>query len=129
MIERALPAGRTQQISISFISATRDRDTEPVVQPCWNLAGNGRIQAADEHGSDGANVWIEACVDAPLDAPQIRFSRRKVLFARKQERHIDRHAGKNRFLDGRQSFGCSWNLDEEVWPASPGGQLPGGCEG
>ena len=70
----------------------------------FNGAGtyrDSRIPAANKYRSDGANIRVEASVHAPLDAPQIRLSRRKVVFARKQERHIDRHTSENRFLDGR----------------------------
>ena len=43
-------------------------------------------------------------VDAPLDAAQVRLGRGQILLARKQQRHIDRHAREDGLLDRGQSF-------------------------
>ena len=53
-------------------------------------------------------------VDAPLDAAQVRLRGRHILLAREQQRHVDRHAGEDRLLDGRQTFLCAGDLDEQV---------------
>ena len=57
--------------------------------------------------------------DATLDAAQIRFRRREILLARKQQRHVDRHAGEDRLLDRGQAFLRSRDLDEKVAPPGP----------
>ena len=63
-----------------------------------------RVPAADEHRGHGADVGIEPGLDAPLDAAQERLGRRHVVLAREQQRHVDRHAGKDRLLDGGQAL-------------------------
>ena len=50
-------------------------------------------------------------VDTPFDAAQESLGRFRVVRMRKQQRHIDRHAGENRFFNGRQTFFGPRNFD------------------
>jgi hypothetical protein len=59
--------------------------------------------------------WIEPGIEPPVDAAQECLGGRQVLLPRKEERHVDRHARKDRLPDGRQSFFCVRDLDEQVW--------------
>src|SRR6185312_1574689 len=52
--------------------------------------------------------------DAPLDAAHVRIGRGFVLRAREEQRHVDRHAGEDRFLDRLRPGRRAGNLDEEV---------------
>ena len=121
--------GVAQQVEIRLIDATGDGDAEPVVQRLRNLARHGDVPTADEHRGHGADLGIEPGGDAPFDAAQIRLGCRDVLLARKQQRHVDRHARKDRLLDGRQTFLGAGNLDEQVGPSRPRGKFLGGGDG
>ncbi len=52
-----------------------------------------------------ADVRVQPGRDAAFDAAQIRIRGGKVMLARKQQCHVDRHAGKCRLFDRRQAFG------------------------
>ena len=52
--------------------------------------------------------------DAPFDAAQIGLGGGEVLLAREQQRHVDRHAVEDRFLDRRNAFRRAGNLDEQI---------------
>ena len=78
------------------------------------ILSDGGVPAADEHRSDRADIWIEACRDTPLDAAQERLGGCEVMLAREQQRHVDGHSGEDRLFDGGQAFSSSWNLDQEV---------------
>ena len=92
----------------------RDGDAELVDQLGGHLAGNRDVPAADEHRGDRSDRGIEPGRDAPLDAAQIGLGRRHILLAGEQQRDVDRNAGEDRLLDGRQSFLGAGNLDEEI---------------
>ena len=79
-----------------------------------NLVLDGDVPAAHEQRRCRVDLGIEARGDPPLDAAQVRIRRGQVLFARKQQRDVDRHAGEDRLLDRGNACPCSGNLDEQV---------------
>ncbi len=62
----------------------------------------------------------------PFDAAQIGGRRGQILLAREQQSDIDRHTGKDRFLDSRQSFFGARDFDEQVWPPGAGKKISRG---
>ena len=68
------------------------------------LFGDGNVPAADEHRGHGTDIGVEPGSDAPLDAAQVGLGCSQILLAREQQRHIDRDAGEDGLLDGRQAF-------------------------
>ena len=48
-----------------------------------------------------------------------------IVLAREQQRHVDRDAGEDRLLDGRQTLFRAGNLDEQIRPRRPRVQLFG----
>ncbi|MCK7517106.1 MAG: hypothetical protein MZV64_04995 [Ignavibacteriales bacterium] len=64
------------------------------------------VPAADEHRRDRRRRRVEAGLDAPLDAAQVGLGRRQVVLAREEQRDVDRDAGEDRLLDGRQALGA-----------------------
>ena len=113
------PARRTQQVSVGLVGAPGDGDAEPVGQFRGRLARDRDVPAADEHRGDRTDRRIEARRDAPLDAAQIGFGRRQILLAREQQRDVDGNAGENGFLDRRQAFLRSGDLDEQIGFSAP----------
>ena len=85
------------------------------------LPADRDIPAADEERGDRGDGRVQPRRDAPLDAAQVGFGRRDILLAREQQRDVDRNAGEDRRLDGRQSFRGAGNLDEEVGLAARAG--------
>ncbi len=110
----ALKARRGEQVEIGLVGALADGDAEPVGELCRNLAGDRDVPAADEERGHRGDGRVQPSRDPPLDAAQVRFGRRDVLLAGEQQCDVDRHAGKDRLLDGRQSFRGTGNLDEEI---------------
>ena len=81
-----------------------------MAMPSWLLSAAGTLPATATSQrlmnteATEPTSGVKSRVDAPLDAAQIRLGRREVVLAREQQRHVDRHAGEDRFLDRRQAF-------------------------
>ncbi len=78
------------------------------------LLGNGPVPTADEQGCHRIDARIEARGDAAFDAPHVGIGDAQILFAREQQRYIDRNTGKYRRLDGGNAGGRSRNLDVKI---------------
>ena len=128
-VVHALPARRAQQGAAGLVRPLRHGDAELVAQRLRHLAHDRGVPAADEHRGDGADLGLEPGLDAPLDAAQECLGRRQVVLAGEQQGDVDRHAGKDRLLDGRQAFRGARDLDEQIRSPRPGEQLFGRGEG
>jgi hypothetical protein len=120
---------------VGLVGTLTDGDTQTVDQRRGHFASDRDVPAADEEGSDGSDRRIEPGRDAAFNAPQIGLGRRHVLLAGEQQRDVDRDAGEDRLLDGRQTLRCAGDLDEEIRPPRPvmqrlgRGQSAGGVVG
>ncbi len=127
-VEDSLPARRVEQRAVRLVRPLRDRDAELIAQPLRHAIRDRRVPTADEHRPDGADLRIEPRGHAALDAPHEGVGCRQVLLGREEERHVDRDAGEDGLLDGREPFLGSRNLDEQIWSPGPGVQSFGGGE-
>jgi transaldolase len=69
-----------------------------------NLSSRSPAPSADEHRGDRADLWLKSRGHAPLDPAQEGVSRSEVVLVGEEKRHVDRNAGEDRLLDGRQPF-------------------------
>ena len=127
-IGQPLAAVGGDESPIGRIAVLADGDAEPVAQVLGQLLGRGRVPAADEERRHRADPRVEARVDPPLDAAEIRLGGGEVVGGGEEQRHVHRHAREDRLLDRRQPLGRAWNLDEQVRPAGLGVQCLRGGE-
>ena len=85
------------------------------VSSLGTLPRDRHVPAADEHRGHRGDGWVQPRLDAPLDAAQVGLGGSQILLAREQQRDVDRDAGEDRLLDGRQPLLGAGNLDETGW--------------
>src|SRR5579862_4344654 len=99
---------------IALVDLTRDGNAELVAQFRRRFFCYRNVPSAYEYRRDRWYERIQPGGDATLDAAQVSFGSRDVLRARKQERHVDWHAGKYRFLNRGEAFRGPRNLDVQI---------------
>jgi len=110
----ALKPRRSEQLDIGLVGALSDGDAETVGELRRDLAADRDVQRLTNREKRPRRRLVQPRRDTALYTAQVRFGRSDILLAREQQRDVDRHAGKDRRLDGRQSLCSAGNLDEEV---------------
>src|ERR1700677_670708 len=111
-VVNTLPTRGAEQSAGCRVCALRDRDAKLVTKFLRSPAGNGHIPPTDKDRCHGANLGIEAGIDAAFYSTQVRVGRGQVLFAREQKGDVDRNASEDGLLDCWKALRGAWNLDE-----------------
>src|SRR6266567_3726862 len=68
-----------EQRVVRTVDTPRNRDAQPVTKHIGHVVHDGYIPSTDENRGNRRNIWIQASINATLDASQVGFSGREIV--------------------------------------------------
>jgi hypothetical protein len=106
-----LPALRSEDLAVGGIHLLSNREAELAMQLDRKHRIGSGIPTRDEHRRHRRDVHRLTGGHPTFESPHVGVGRLEVMGFGEKQRHVDPHAGDDRFLHRRQSWCCPRDLD------------------